>query len=365
MREALTFDDVLLVPQKSTNSPSKVSIATSLTKKIQLGIPLISAAMDTVTESRLAIALAQAGGLGIIHKNMTPDQQAAEVKKVKSAAGGKKLLVGAAVSLGDQAVERAKKLVRAGVDVIVTDVAHGHYIKVAQTIKTLKKILPKNIVIVGGNVAGGKATADLIKAGADVIKVGVGPGAICTTRVIAGIGVPQLTAIMDSVKAAAKTKTPIIADGGIKYSGDIVKALAAGAHAVMTGSLFAGSDEAPGKVVTVDGKKMKMFRGMGTLEAMARGSKDRYLQSDKNKKEVVPEGVVGYVDYAGPLINIVGQLVGGLRQGLGYCGAKDITELHKKAEFVKITAAGLRESHPHSLKKIQNTTNYSASDFLY
>jgi len=361
MREALTFDDVLLVPQQSFYSPSKVDTTTFLTKKIKLAIPIISAAMDTVTESRLAIALAQAGGLGIIHKNNTPEEQATEVKKVKA----KKLLVGASVALGDKAIERAKKLAAAGVDVIVTDVAHGHYIKVAETIKTLKKVLPKNIVIIGGNVAGAKATTDLIKAGADVIKVGVGPGAICTTRVIAGIGVPQLTAITDAAKAAAKTKTPIIADGGMKYSGDIVKALAAGAHAVMTGNLLAGTDEAPGKVIVQNGKKMKMFRGMGSLEAMAAGSEDRYLQGDKKKKEVVAEGVVGYVDYKGPLSSVIGQMVGGLKQGLGYCGSKDIAELHKKAEFVKITAAGLRESHPHGLKKIQDTSNYSAGDFLF
>ena len=359
MKEALTFDDVLLVPQKSNVSPSRVDTSVRLGKNVNLTIPILSAAMDTVTESQLAIVLAQAGGLGIIHKNMSETTQAAEVKKVKA----KKLLVGGSVSVADAAIKRAKILAQAGADVIVIDVAHGHYYKVAQTIKDLKKILPKKVLIIGGNVATGQATADLIKAGADVIKVGVGPGSICTTRVIAGIGVPQLTAIIDSYRVAKKTKTPVIADGGIKYSGDLVKALAGGATAVMIGSLLAGTDEAPGKILTVNGKKYKMYRGMGSLEAMGKGSKDRYLQGDKAKKEVVPEGVVGQVPYKGPAINVIGQLVGGLKQGLGYCGAKDIEELHRKAEFVKITNAGLKESHPHGLQNIQQSANYHG-DFV-
>ncbi|OGY53695.1 MAG: guanosine monophosphate reductase [Candidatus Buchananbacteria bacterium RIFCSPLOWO2_01_FULL_40_23b] len=359
MKEALTFDDVLLIPQKSVVSPSKVDTAIFLTPKIKLAIPLISAAMDTVTESEMAIVLAKAGGLGIIHKNMSPAQQAAEVKKVK----GKKLFCGAAVAIGEEAIKRAKILIAASVDVIVIDVAHGHYYKVAQTIKILKKLINKKVILVGGNVATGKATIDLIKAGADVIKVGVGPGSICTTRVIAGIGVPQLTAVMDAVKAAKKTKTPVIADGGIKYSGDLVKALAASATAVMVGGLLAGTDEAPGKIITLNGEKFKVYRGMGSIEAMQKGSKDRYLQSDKNKREIVAEGVVGYVPYKGPVINVINQLIGGLKQGLGYCGAKNITELHHKAEFVKITPAGLKESHPHNLQKIQKSANYQG-DFI-
>lgn len=359
MKEALTFDDVLLVPQKSSASPSQVDISVFLTKKLKLNIPIISAAMDTVTESKMAIALGQLGGLGIIHKNMPDAAQAAEVKKAKA----KGVKVGASVSIGDAAIKRAQTLAQAGVDVIAIDVAHGHYYKVADTIKKLRKILPTNILIIGGNVATGAATADLIRAGADIIKVGVGPGAICTTRVVAGIGMPQLTAIEEAVKVARKTKTPVIADGGLKYSGDIVKALAAGADAVMTGNLLAGTDEAPGKVVNLKGKKMKMFRGMGSLEAMAKGSKDRYLQNEKKKKEVVPEGVVGYVPYLGSLEKVIGQLIGGLRQGLGYTGAKNISELHKKAKFVKITVAGLKESHPHGLQNIQDTTNYTGSEF--
>jgi len=368
MREALTFDDVLLVPQKSVASPSEVNTSIKL-GRLELKIPILSAAMDTVTESAMAITLAQAGGLGIIHKNMPEAKQAAEVKKVKA----KGLLCGASVSVGDSAIARAKILAKSKVDAIVVDVAHGHYYKVADTIKKLKNILPrlrqgfggqaKNIVIIGGNVATAQATADLIKAGADVVKVGVGPGSICTTRIIAGIGVPQLTAVMDAVKAAKKTKTPIIADGGIKYSGDIVKALAGGASAVMLGGLLAGTNEAPGNVITIGKEKFKVYRGMGSIDAMQKGSKDRYLQGGKNDKELIAEGVVGHVPYKGSADNVINQMIGGLRQGLGYCGSKNIPELWKKAEFDKISSAGLRESHPHNLQKIKRAPNYR-SEFL-
>ena len=359
MKEALTFDDVLLVPQKSTTSPSKVDISINLGKSLKLEIPILSAAMDTVTEAQMAITLAQSGGLGIIHKNMPTAKQASEVKKVKS----KNLPCGASVAVGPEAIKRAGVLAKAGVDSIVIDVAHGHYYKVAETIKILKKTLPKKIVIIGGNVATAQATADLIKAGADVVKVGVGPGSICTTRIIAGIGVPQLTAVMDAVKAARKTKTPIIADGGIKYSGDVVKALATGATAVMIGGLLGGTDEAPGKIVVIKGKKYKVYRGMGSIDAMQKGSKDRYLQGGKKTKDLIAEGVVGHVAYKGSAKNVVNQLAGGLRQGFGYCGAKNIAELHKKAEFVKISPAGLSESHPHSLKGIKQAPNYQG-DFI-
>lgn len=346
IKDSLTFDDVLLIPQKSIYSPSKVSVKTQLSKKIKLSIPLVSAAMDTVTESKMAIAIAKSGGLGVIHKNLSFEKQAQEVRKVKN----KKLLVGAAVSLGQKAIERSKFLAKAGVDLIVIDVAHGHYYQVGKTIKILKKLFNKKIVLVAGNVATAEATNYLIKAGADVVKVGVGPGSICTTRIIAGIGVPQLTAIFESVRIAKKTKTPIIADGGIKYSGDLVKALASGATAVMIGGLFAGSDEAPGKIITSKGKKFKIYRGMGSLEAMIRGSKDRYLQENKKRKEeIISEGVVSYVDYKGSVEKIIYQLIGGLRQGLGYCGVKNLTELSSKAKFIKISNAGLKESHPHSL----------------
>jgi len=355
MKQGLTFDDVLLIPQKSNCSPSKVSTAVWLTKKIKLEIPILSAAMDTVTENGMAIALAQAGGIGVIHKNNEIIQQADEVKKVKA----KNLLCGAAVSVGDSAIERAKVLVAAGADLIAIDVAHGHFYKVAETIKILKKQIGKKAVIVGGNVATGQAAADLIKAGADVIKVGVGPGSICTTRIIAGIGVPQLTAIMDAAKVAKKSKTPVIADGGIKYSGDIVKALAAGASAVMLGGLLAGTEESPGEIIEIDGKKFKIYRGMGSIDAMQKGSRDRYLQADKKETaELIAEGVVGQVAYKGSAETIIYQLIGGLKQGLGYCGSKDIDELHRKAAFVQISPAGLRESHPHSLQKIEKAPNY-------
>lgn len=358
MKEGLTFDDVLLVPQKSTTSPSQTDLSINL-GGIKLEIPILSAAMDTVTESQMAIVLAKAGGLGIIHKNMSEAAQAAEVKKVKT----KGLVCGASVSVGEKTIARAKILTKANVDAIVIDVAHGHYYKVAETIKKLRKILPKKIVIIGGNVATGQATADLIKAGANVVKVGVGPGSICTTRIVAGIGVPQLTAVMDAVKVAKKTKTPIIADGGIKYSGDIVKALAAGADAVMLGGLLAGTNESPGKIITIGGKKFKVYRGMGSIDAMQKGSKDRYLQSTSDKKGLIAEGVVGHVPYKGSVENIINQMIGGLRQGFGYCGSKNINQLHSKAEFIKISTAGLKESHPHSLQKIKEAPNYK-SEFI-
>jgi IMP dehydrogenase len=354
LKESLTFDDVLLIPQKSFHSPEEVNTQTELTPRIKLLIPLISSAMDTVTESKMAIALAKAGGLGIIHKNMSVEKQAEEVKLVKK----QKLLVGAAVSVGEKAINRAKALVEAKVDLIVVDVAHGHFYKIGETIKQLKKMFGKKVVIVGGNVATAQATIDLIKSGADAIKVGIGPGSICTTRIIAGIGVPQLTAILDAVKAAKKTKTPIIADGGIKYSGDIVKALASGAAAVMMGGLFAGTNEAPGKIVNINGEKFKTYRGMGSLEAMIKGSADRYLQDKRGAKQMIAEGVVSYVSYKGPVNEIIYQLVGGLRQGLGYCGAKNLKELARKAQFIRISNAGLKESHPHNLQKIKKSANY-------
>ena len=357
----ITFDDVLLVPQKSSASPSKVSTATQLTSRVRLGIPLLSASMDTVTESRLAIALAQAGGLGVVHKNMPAARQAAEVKKVKA----QNLLCGAAISVSEQELERARLLIAAGVDVLITDVAHGHYYKVAQTLHALKKRYGKKVVLVGGNVATAAATRDLIAAGADVVKVGVGPGSICTTRVVAGVGVPQLTAILEAVKAARKTKTPIIADGGIKYSGDIVKALAAGASAVMLGSMLAGTDEAPGEKVKINGQWMKVYRGMGSIDAMQHGSKDRYLQADKKtSKEMIAEGVSAFVPYKGSAKDVVYQLIGGLRQGLGYCGSQDIPQLWRKARFIQITNAGLRESHPHGLQGMKAAPNYRSGEFL-
>lgn len=356
INEALTYDDVLLVPQYSTIVPSATSLKTRL-GSIELDLPFLSAPMDTVTESGMAIALAQAGALGVIHKNMSAKKQAAEVKKVSA----KKLVVGAAISVGDEQFERAVELVTAGASLLVVDSAHGHSKGVLDQIKRLKKKFKKGVTIVGGNVASSEGTRALIAAGADVVKVGVGPGSICTTRVVAGVGVPQLSAVMDAVEAARKTKTPIIADGGIKYSGDIVKALAAGASAIMAGGLFSGTDESPGKIVTVKGEKMKVYRGMGSEDAMMAGSKDRYGQKGTTeKKKLVPEGVVGYSAYKGSVQEILFQLAGGVQSGMGYNGAKNLKALQERAQFVRITSAGLKESHPHTLAAMEKSKNYKA-----
>lgn len=352
---ALTFDDVLLIPQKSEVLPRDVTLRTQLTKKLYLEIPMLSSPMDTVTESAMAIAMGKEGGLGIIHKNLDEAQQVAEVKKVKQAG----FMASAAVSVGDKAIRRAEALVAARVDVLVVDSAHGHSKGVLDMVKYLKKTYPQ-IEVVGGNVATPEATRDLIKAGADAVKVGIGPGSICTTRIVAGIGVPQLTAIMNCYPVAKKAGVPIIADGGVRYSGDIVKALAAGANAVMMGGALAGTDEAPGEVITENGVQMKAYRGMGSLEAMQHGSKDRYLQESVTEaKKLVPEGIVGKIKYKGSVDQVVYQLLGGLRAGMGYCGVATIDELHDRAQFVRITNAGIRESHPHSLAYISDAPNYT------
>lgn len=352
---ALTFDDVLLIPQKSEVLPRDVNLRTQLTKKLYLEIPLLSSPMDTVTESAMAIAMGKEGGLGIIHKNLDLEQQVDEVKKVKQAG----FMAGAAVSVGEKARRRAEALVEARVDVLIVDSAHGHSQGVIEMVAYLKKTYP-DIQVVGGNVATAEATKDLIKAGADAIKVGIGPGSICTTRIVAGIGVPQLTAIVDCAKEANKHGVPIIADGGVRYSGDIVKALAAGANAVMMGGALAGTDEAPGEIIEENGVKLKAYRGMGSMEAMQRGSKDRYLQESVTEaKKLVPEGIVGKIKYKGSVDQVVYQLLGGLRAGMGYCGSATIEELHDKAEFVQITNAGIRESHPHSLAYISDAPNYT------
>ncbi len=354
INEALTYDDVLLVPQYSEILPADASLATKL-GHLTIELPFLSAPMDTVTEAKMAIKMAQLGGLGIIHKNMTAAKQAAEVKKVAN----KNLQVGAAVSVGDEQFERAVKLVAAGAQMLIVDSAHGHSKGVLDQVKRLKKKFKKKVVIVGGNVASPEGTDALIKAGADVVKIGVGPGSICTTRIVAGVGVPQLTAVMQAAEIARKAKVQIIADGGIKFSGDIVKALAGGASAIMAGGLFSGTDEAPGEIITIGGKKMKTYRGMGSLDAMAKGSKDRYGQKDtKSKKKLVPEGIVGMTEYKGKVEDVVYQLAGGLRSGMGYNGAKDIATLQKVAEFVRITNAGLKESHPHTLAGMKDAPNY-------
>ena len=478
--EGLTFDDILLVPEKSAILPKEVNVSTKFSRNIDINIPLVSAAMDTVTESRLAIAIAREGGIGIIHKNMSLEEQAEEVDKVKRSESGvivepislspeksageaielmakyhisgipivnkekklvgiltnrdirfleekdkrlkiaeimtkenlitaplgttleeaKKILhknrieklpivnknfilkglitikdiekvekfphackdakgrlrVGAAVGVSRDTMERVEALVNAKVDVIVVDTAHGHSTRVIEVIKEIKQNF--NIELVGGNVATFEGAESLIKAGIDALKVGIGPGSICTTRVVAGVGVPQVSAIQECKRAAKKYHIPLIADGGIKYSGDITKALAVGADSVMIGSLFAGTEESPGEVVLYKGRSYKEYRGMGSIGAMKKGSKDRYFQEEAEDEKLVPEGIEGRVSYKGPLSACVYQLLGGVRSGMGYCGVKNIKELQEKTKFVQITSAGLRESHPHDIIITKEAPNY-------
>ncbi len=479
VKEALTFDDVLLVPNYSEVLPTQVDVKTKLTKKITLNIPIMSAAMDTVTEAELAIAIAREGGIGIIHKNMTVEEQAEEVDRVKRSESGMivkpvvvkpeqtireaeelmkkykisglpvvndegklvgiitnrdirfvkdfskkikevmtkenlrtvpvgttleeakeilqrykieklpvvddkgylkglitikdiekkekypnackdelgRLMVGAAIGVGEEALRRAEALIEAGVDLIVIDTAHGHTKGVISTVEKLKGLFPE-VDVVAGNVATPEGTEALIKAGADAVKVGIGPGSICTTRIVAGVGVPQLTAVAQCSEVADKYDVSIIADGGIKFSGDIAKAIGAGARVVMIGSLFAGTKESPGELVLYQGRSYKVYRGMGSLGAMKKGSKDRYFQSEVEEKKLVPEGIEGMVPYRGPLADTIHQLVGGLRAGMGYCGAANIEEMRKKARFVKITSAGLKESHVHDVIITKEAPNY-------
>jgi IMP dehydrogenase len=479
-KEALTFDDVLLIPERSSIIPKDVNTRTKFSRNISINIPVVSAAMDTVTESRMAIAIAQEGGIGVIHKNLTIEEQAKEVDKVKRSESGMilepitlspdatvsqaaqmmtkynisgfpicegkklvgiltnrdlrfiknkkqrvkeimtprerlitarsgvsleqaketmhknrieklpivnkdfelkglitikdiekkykypnatkdkfgRLMVAAAVGPSDELIERATALIQAGVDVLVVDTAHGHSDSVIKTVKELKHKWP-DFEIVAGNVATEDAAKDLIKAGADGIKVGIGPGSICTTRVVAGIGVPQITAIMDVANVAMKKGVPIIADGGIKYSGDITKAIAAGADCVMIGSLFAGTEESPGETILLEGRSFKVHRGMGSLAAMKkRGGRERYFQWEEEEEKLVPEGIEGRVPYRGNLSSTVYQLIGGVRAGMGYCGAENIKELKFNTKFVKITNAGLRESHPHDVIITNEAPNY-------
>lgn len=479
VKEGLTFDDVLLVPAKSDVTPNGVSLKTMLTKEISLNTPIMTAAMDTVTEAKMAIAIAREGGIGVIHKNMPIEMQADEVDKVKRSENGvivnpffltpenfvydadelmgkykisgvpvvengklvgiitnrdmrfienynikigevmtkenlvtapigttlkqaqsilrehrieklplvdengylkglitikdieksvqypntardkgDRLLCAAAIGVSADMMERATALANAQVDVFVLDSAHGHSKNILEAVYKIKNAFP-HIGLIAGNIATAAAAEDLIAAGADTIKVGIGPGSICTTRVVAGIGVPQITAVYDCACAAVKHGIPVIADGGIKYSGDIVKALAAGANMVMLGSILAGCDESPGESEIYQGRRFKVYRGMGSLAAMKKGSADRYFQ-DKNQK-LVPEGVEGRVPYKGVLADTIYQLVGGIRSGMGYCGAHNIPELQENAQFVKITGAGLRESHPHDIYITKEAPNYSAS----
>ncbi len=354
IKEALTFDDVLLLPKYSNILPSNTNIFLQFTKKISLKVPFISSAMDTVTESKMAMAIAREGGLGIIHRNLSIKDQSFEVKKVKK----KNLVVGAAIGTNKEDLERARSLINNGIDIIIIDTAHGHSQKVLKILSKLKKIV-KNIPICVGNIATGEAAKKLYNSGADIIKVGIGPGSICTTRMVAGIGVPQISAIMDVKKALNKKKVKIISDGGIKFSGDIAKALAAGADAIMMGSIFAGTDESPGKKFKFKGKIYKQYRGMGSIGAMSAGSANRYFQNNfKDKSKFVPEGVEGRVEYKGKVSKIIYQLQGGLRSSMGYIGAKNLNEINKKAKFIKITKAGFYESMVHSVEMTQKTINY-------
>ena len=416
--EGLTFDDVLLVPAYSEVLPREVSVVTRFSRNIQLNIPIVSAAMDTVTEAPLAIALAREGGIGVIHKNMSIAEQAAHVRKVKRAENGmiydpitisKDDTVGDALALmkenkiggipvvapdqhligivtnrdlrfqrdmnrkidevmtkeglvtthNSDVMDRVKALVDEDVDAVVLDTAHGHSVNVKNTLHKIKAVYP-DLEVVVGNIATAEAAEFLISNGADGVKVGIGPGSICTTRVIAGVGVPQLSAIYGAASVARKYGIPVIADGGLRYSGDIVKALAAGGDCVMIGSMFAGTEEAPGETIIYNGRKFKSYRGMGSLDAMKAGSADRYFQKgDVNINKLVPEGIVARVPFKGMLSETVFQLVGGIRAGMGYCGARDIEAL-KQAQFIRITSSGMQESHPHDVAITSEAPNYSS-----
>lgn len=374
-KKGLTFDDVLLIPAESHVLPNEVKLDTKLASNLQLHIPLISAGMDTVTEGNMAIAMAENGGLGVIHKNLSIEAQVEEVKKAKGKTvdpnlphpavdNQGRLLAAAAVGVTSDTFERAESLLEAGADAIVIDTAHGHSAGVLRKIKEIREHFP-NATLIAGNVATGEGTAALFDAGVDVVKVGIGPGSICTTRIVAGVGVPQITAIYDAASVAQKYGKKIIADGGIKYSGDVVKALAAGGNAVMLGSMFSGTTEAPGTVFTNEGKQFKSYRGMGSVGAMSQqhGSSDRYFQGGVNEaNKLVPEGVEALVPYKGDVSNIIYQIDGGLRAGMGYVGAGTIEELIENSQFVQITNAGLRESHPHDVQMAKEAPNYSGSD---
>jgi len=354
IKEALTFDDVLLLPCFSKVLPSETNISLNLTKKIILETPFLSSAMDTVTESKMATAMAKSGGIGIIHRNLSIKKQSQEVTKVKKA----KLHVGAAIGTSSEDLNRVQSLINCDVDLIVIDTAHGHSEKVLQILDKVKKKNYKIPVCVG-NVATGEAARKLYNSGADIIKVGIGPGSICTTRMVAGVGVPQITAIMEVSKALKGKNTKIISDGGIKFSGDIAKAIAAGADAIMMGSIFAGTEESPGKKFKIKNVFYKQYRGMGSIGAMSAGSSNRYFQKKhKDKSKFVPEGVDGRVKFKGNVSKIIYQLKGGLRSSMGYIGARKLNDIKKNAKFIKITKAGFYESMVHSVEMIEPTLNY-------
>ena len=371
VKEGLTFDDVLLIPAESHVLPNEVDLHTQLAPNLKLNIPIISAGMDTVTEGAMAIAIALQGGLGVIHKNMSITAQAGEVANVKNVVvpsnitkaavdDNNHLLVAAAIGVTSDTFERAEALIEKGADAIVIDTAHGHSAGVLRKIKEIRDHFP-HVTLIAGNIATGDAARALFDSGVDIVKVGIGPGSICTTRVVAGVGVPQITAIYDAATAAREYHKPIIADGGMKYSGDVVKALAAGGNAVMLGSMLSGTTEAPGEVFESDGQKYKTYRGMGSVGAMAQahGSSDRYFQGGVNEaNKLVPEGVEARVEYKGDVSDIIFQIIGGLRSGMGYVGAATINDLRENAQFVKITNAGLRESHPHDVQITKKAPNY-------
>ena len=355
IKEALTFDDVTMAPKYSGVLPSEVDTSTKLSANLTLKIPLLSSAMDTVTESKMAIAIAKAGGIGVIHRNLNIKKQIEEIRKVKKQG----LLVGAAVGAGPLELKRAEAILKEQINLIVVDTAHGHSKKVAEIVKAIKKIKTKKTTLCAGNIATTDAAKFLIKLGVDIVKVGIGPGSICTTRLVAGIGVPQLSAILAVKQGIKNNKTKIISDGGIKYSGDIAKALSAGADAVMIGSLFAGSTETPGKLIKKNGKLFKSFRGMGSVGAMNKGSADRYFQKkQKDTSKYVPEGVEGFVKYKGDVKNIIYKLIGGLKSSMGYLGAKKVLYLKTKPNFVKITKAGFYESMVHNVDEVKSDSKY-------
>ena len=355
IKEALTFDDVTLTPKYSEILPSDVDTSIKLTKTLKLKIPILSSAMDTVTESKMAIEIAKAGGIGVIHRNLNIKDQIKEIKKVKK----QNLLIGAAVGAGPDEFKRAQAILKENIDIIVVDTAHGHTKKVGEIIKFIKRKRNRKTAICAGNIATPDAARFLMKLGVDIIKVGIGPGSICTTRLVAGIGVPQLSAILNVRNGIKNKKVKIISDGGIKYSGDLAKAFAAGADAVMIGSLFAGTDEAPGKLIKRKGKLFKSFRGMGSVGAMNKGSADRYFQSkQRDSSKYVPEGVEGLAKYKGKVGKIIYKLVGGLRSSMGYLGSKQIKYLRNKPQFVKITKAGFYESMVHNVDIIKSNNKY-------
>jgi IMP dehydrogenase len=374
---ALTFDDVLLVPRASEVLPADARLQTRL-GHVALNIPLVSSAMDTVTEGRLAAAIANHGGIGVVHKNLSVERQAAEVRKVKETApeaptqrhaggaaldGQGRLVVGAAIGVGGDRDARIAALVEAGVDLIVVDTAHGHSRGVLEATRVVKQRYP-HLTVVAGNIATAEAARACFEAGADVVKVGVGPGSICTTRIVAGTGVPQLTAVAECSAVARELGRQVIADGGIRSSGDVAKAIAAGADAVMVGSMFAGTDEAPGQLVRVGDRRFKIYRGMGSMEAMEEGSSDRYFQDrsadpEAEIRKLVPEGVVARVPARGPVADVLYMQIGGLRAAMGYSGCRDIATMQREARFVRITANGLRESHVHDVDMLEEAPNYS------